>query len=152
VKFNLLVMVLVSCLVLPFAHGACGDESARTFNGDEALTLAYILKHSPISSKSSTDVTLTMSISKLACLQTNRGVLSDLMPTYACSNPHGVGAITAKSLFDALSELGVFPDATAGHVHERAKDIKCEVNKDGSGGAAINPRCTFTAAWGDECG
>jgi len=151
VKTKALVMVLVSCFILPFANAACGDESVRTFNGDEALTLAYILKHSPIASKTATDATLTMSLSNLTCVQTNRGVLPDLMPTYACSVPNGVGAITAKALFDALSELGVFPEGTMGHVHEQAEDIKCEVNKEGAGGTAINPRCTLTAAWGNEC-
>lgn len=135
-----------------FAKAACGDESSRTFNGDEAITLTYILKNSTIASKSTSGVTVTWSLAKLVCKQTNRGVLPDLMPAYSCSTPSGIGPITAKALFDAMSELGVLPDGAAGHVYETARTIKCKVNKDGSGGTAINPRCTLKAAWGDECG
>ncbi|WP_415062152.1 hypothetical protein [Bdellovibrio sp.] len=148
---------LLSALILillsnSFAKAACGDESSRTFNGDEAITLTYILKNSAIASKSTSGVTVTWSLAKLVCKQTNRGVLPDLMPAYSCSTPSGIGPITAKALFDAMSELGVLPDGAAGHVYETARTIKCKVNKDGSGGTAINPRCTLKAAWGDECG
>ncbi len=149
---KLLLIILVMFLSNSFAKAACGDESSRTFNGDEAITLTYILKNSSIASKSTSGVTVTWSLKKLICKQTNRGVLPDLMPAYSCSTPSGIGPITAKALFDAMSELGVFPDGAAGHVFEMARMIKCKVNKDGSGGTAINPRCTLTAAWGDECG
>lgn len=133
-------------------HAACGDLSSRTFNGDEAVTLTYIFKNSTIATKSTSGNTTTWSLSKLQCGQTNRGVTADLMPAYNCSSPSGVGPITAKALWDAMSEMGVMPDGATGHVYEYAKSIKCKVNKDGSGGEAINPRCTLTAAWGDECG
>lgn len=144
--------VFILCLDYSVAEAACGDESTRTFNGDEAITLTYILRNSPIATKSTSGNTVKWSLTKLVCRQTNRGVLPDLMPRYSCSIPSGVGAITAKSLFDAMSEMGVFPDGAAGHFFEQAKNIKCRLNKDGSGGTAINPRCTLTAAWGDECG
>lgn len=134
------------------AQAACGDESTRLFSGDEAITLTYILKNSSIATKSTSGNTVTWSLAKLVCRQTNRGVLPDLMPAYDCSTPSGIGPITAKALFDAMSELGVLPDGAAGHVYEQAKTIKCKVNKDGSGGTAINPRCSLRAAWGDECG
>lgn len=133
-------------------EAACGNESARTFNGDEAITLTYIFKNSSIASKSTSGNTVTWSLSKLICRQTNRGVLHDLMPAYDCSTPSGIGSITAKALFDALSELGVFPDGAAGHVYEQAKSIKCQVNKNGAGGTTINPRCAFTAARGAPSG
>ncbi|WP_413944381.1 hypothetical protein [Bdellovibrio sp. HCB-162] len=151
-KTYLLLTALVSMFQFSTAHAACGDLSERTFNGDEAITLTYILKNSLIASKSTSGVTVTWSLSKLNCRQTNRGVLPDLMPAYMCAKPSGVGKITAKTLFDAMSEMGVYPDGAAGHVIEEATNIKCQVNKDGSGGTAINPRCTLKAAWGDECG
>jgi hypothetical protein len=147
---NLLVLSLFGFSLS--AHAACGDESTRTFSGDEAVTLTYILKNSSIASKSTSGVTTTWSLPKLVCRQTNRGVLPDLMPAYDCSIPSGIGKITAKALFDALSELGVYPDGTTGHVNETARSIKCKVNKDGSGGTSINPGCILKAAWGDECG
>ncbi|MDG0816291.1 hypothetical protein [Bdellovibrio svalbardensis] len=147
----ILSVILVSGLYSS-AQAACGDESSRSFMGDEAITLTYILKNSTIAVKSTSGNTTTWSLAKLVCRQTNRGVMPDLMPVYNCSTPSGIGPITAKSLFDAMSELGVMPDGSAGHVNEQAKTIKCKVNKDGSGGTAINPRCTLIAAWGDECG
>lgn len=145
-------LFFVTILSATWAKAACGDESLRMFNGDEAITLTYILKNSGIAAKSTSGVTITWSLAKIVCRQTNRGVLPDLMPAYNCQNPLGIGPVTAKALFDAMSELGVFPDGAAGHVSEQARLIKCKVNKDGSGGTAINPRCTLTAAWGDECG
>lgn len=151
-RTKLSVVILISFLNYSLAYAACGDESTRTFNGDEAITLTYIFKNSAIASKSTSGNTVTWSLSKLVCRQTNRGVLPDLMPVYACSTPSGIGPITAKALFDAMSELGVFPDGAAGHVYEQAKTLVCKVNKDGSGGTAINPRCSLKAAWGDECG
>ncbi|WII70794.1 hypothetical protein QJS83_10010 [Bdellovibrio sp. 22V] len=134
------------------ATAACGDESTREFLGDEAITMTYILKNSSIAHKSTSGNVVTWTVSKLVCRQTNRGVLPDLMPDYKCSTPSGVGKITAKALFDAMSEMGVMPDGAAGHVYEQARTIKCSVNKNGSGGTSINPRCTMKAAWGDECG
>lgn len=148
---KILLAFFISVLLSSLSYAACGDESSRTFNGDEAVTLTYLLKNSSIASKSTAGVTTTWSLSKLVCVQTNRGVLPDLMPAYKCTTPSGIGKITAKALFDALSEMGVFPDGAAGHVYEQVKSIKCKVNNDGSGGTAINPRCTFTAAWGNEC-
>lgn len=148
----ILVTFALSLGASSWAHAECGVESLRTFNGDEAVTLTYILKNSLIATKSTSGATVTWKLSKLVCRQTNRGVLPDLMPSYMCSTPSGIGPITAKSLFDAMSELGVMPDGAAGHVYETARSIKCEVNKDGSGGFAINPRCTIRAVWGDECG
>ncbi|MGZ3749038.1 MAG: hypothetical protein ACXWRE_16175, partial [Pseudobdellovibrionaceae bacterium] len=133
------------------AQAACGDESTRIFNGDEAITLTYILKNSSLASKTTAGNTVTWSLARLVCKQTNRGVLPDLMPAYSCSPPSGVGPITAKALFDAMSELGVYPDGAAGHIYESANSIVCEVNQDGSGGTAINPRCSLRAAWGNEC-
>lgn len=147
-----LVLIILSIFQFSRAYGACGDESVRTFKGDEAISLTYILKNTTIATKTVVGNTTTWSLSKLICRQTNRGVLPDLMPTYECSTPSGIGPITAKSLFDALSELGVFPEGAAGHIFEQAKLIKCRVNNDGAGGTAINPRCTLKAAWGDECG
>lgn len=142
-------------LILAFgfqtAHGACGDLVPRTFNGDEAVTLTYIFKNSSIASKSTSGGVVTWSLANLQCRQTNRGVEPDLMPVYVCTTPSGIGPITAKALFDALSEMGVFPDGAAGHVYEVAKSIKCQVNKNGAGGDSVNPRCTLTAAWGDAC-
>jgi|GEM_PF-1938649 len=147
------LMAVVGAVALPSAvFAACGDMSTRVFNGDEAVTLTYILKNSPIAKKKTSGNVVTWSVADLQCRQTNRGVLPDLMPDYNCTKPSGVGKITAKALFDALSEMGVMPDGAAGHVFEEAKDIKCKVNKDGSGGTSINPRCMITAAWGDECG
>lgn len=150
-KLKLIFVALIASLNYSFAQAACGDESTRTFNGDEAITLTYILRNSSFASKTTNGVTVSWSLKKLVCRQTNRGVLPDLMPTYNCTIPSGVGRITAKALFDAMSELGVFPDGAAGHVYEQAKSIVCAVNKDGSGGTAINPRCSLKAAWGDEC-
>lgn len=149
---KIFVLFIVFLLGSTGAKAACGDESTRTFNGDEAITLTYILKNSSIAHKSTSGVTVTWSLPKLVCRQTNRGVLPDLMPAYKCTTPSGIGPVTAKALFDAMSELGVFPDGAAGHVFETAREIKCRVNKDGSGGTAINPRCGIKAAWGDECG
>ncbi|WP_413586623.1 hypothetical protein [Bdellovibrio sp. HCB274] len=139
-------------LVADIASAACGDMSSRTFKGDEAVTLGYILKNSAIAQKTVNGDDTTWTIATLTCTQTNRGVLPDLMPAYVCSPPAGVGPITAKALFDALSEMGVMPDATTGHVHENAKDVKCTINKNGTGGTEANPTCSMTAAWGDECG
>lgn len=150
-KIRLIFVGLFCCLNYSLANAACGDESVRNFNGDEAVTLTYILKNSSIANKSTSGNTVTWSLSKLICRQTNRGVLPDLMPAYRCTKPSGIGAITAKALFDAMSELGVLPDGAAGSVFEQAKSIVCKVNKDGSGGTAINPRCSLKAAWGDEC-
>lgn len=151
-KPKLIFIFVIASFLHSLAQAACGDVSSRTFNGDEAVTLTYVLKNSSIASKTTSGNTVTWSLAKLICRQTNRGVLPDLMPAYNCTTPSGIGPITAKSLFDALSELGVLPDATTGHVYEQALSIKCKVNTDGSGGFAINPRCTFKAAWGDECG
>lgn len=151
-KLPLFSAFIVSLSLGSVAHAACGDESSRIFNGDEAVTLTYVLRNSPWASKSTSGKTTTWSVSTLTCTQTNRGVLPDLMPAYKCSSPSGVGPITAKSSWDAMSELGVMPDATTGHVTHQARTIKCKVNGDGSGGLDINPRCTMKAAWGDECG
>ncbi len=145
-----LTMILMSGLYSQ-AQAACGDITSRTFNGDEAVTLTYIFKNSSVASKSTSGNTVTWSLSALTCRQTNRGVLPDLMPVYACTTPSGIGPITAKALFDAMSEMGVLPDGAAGHVYEQAMAIKCKVNSNGAGGTAINPRCTFKAAWGDQC-
>lgn len=151
-SWKLLTIIPLSCVFHLQVYAACGDESFRTFNGDEAITLTYILKNSSIATKTTSGAIVTWSLAKLICRQTNRGVLPDLMPVYSCTTPSGVGPIAAKALFDAMSELGVFPDGAAGHVYEQAKNIKCKLNKYGSGGMAINPRCTLKAAWGDECG
>lgn len=150
-KMKVILSLILTCGLYSQAQAACGDVSSRTFNGDEAISLTYIFKNSTVASKSTSGNTVTWSLAKLTCRQTNRGVLPDLMPAYNCSVPSGIGPITAKSLFDAMSELGVLPDGAAGHVFEQATSIKCKVNKDGSGGTAINPRCTLKAAWGDEC-
>jgi hypothetical protein len=151
-KLKLIFSILITTFINSMAQAACGAESIRTFNGDEAVTLTYILKNSSIATKGTSGVTVTWSLSKLICRQTNRGVLPDLMPAYNCTTPLGIGPVTAKALFDAMSELGVYPDGSAGHVNEQAKSIKCKVNTDGSGGNSMNPRCTMKAAWGDECG
>ncbi|MGZ3770509.1 MAG: hypothetical protein ACXVCP_10270 [Bdellovibrio sp.] len=148
---KLVCIFLISFLGHSFAQAACGDQTVRVFNGDEAVTLTYILKNSSIATKTTSGNTVKWSLNKLICRQTNRGVLPDLMPVYDCSTPSGIGRITAKALFDAMSELGVFPDGAAGHVYEEADSIACSVNKDGSGGTAINPRCSLKAAWGDQC-
>ncbi len=134
------------------AHAACGDLSKREFKGDEAVTLGYILKNSSIAQKTHDGDNTTWTIAELHCVQTNRGVMPDLMPAYKCTPPAGVGPITAKALFDALSEMGVMPDGTTGHVHELAKQVKCTINKNGTGGTDVNPTCSMKAAWGDECG
>ncbi|WP_413560258.1 hypothetical protein [Bdellovibrio sp. HCB209] len=143
--------VLAILMFQQIASAACGDASPRTFKGDEALTLGYILKNSSIAQKSFNGDDVTWTITDLHCIQTNRGVLPDLMPAYSCSPPSAVGPITAKALFDALSEMGVLPDGTTGHVHEKATQVKCTINKNGAGGTDVNPTCSMTAAWGDEC-
>ncbi|WP_413577556.1 hypothetical protein ACLVWU_04115 [Bdellovibrio sp. HCB290] len=139
-------------LTSEIASAACGDMSSRTFKGDEAVTLGYILKNSAIAQKTTNGDDTTWTITELKCTQTNRGVLPDLMPAYVCTPPAGVGPITAKALFDAMSEMGVMPDATTGHVHESANEVKCTINKNGTGGTDVNPTCSMKAAWGDECG
>lgn len=143
--------VLAAFTFIQGASAACGDASSRTFAGDEALTLGYILKNSSIAQKTFNGDDTTWTIAELRCTQTNRGILPDLMPAYACTPPTGVGPITAKALFDALSEMGVMPDATTGHVHEVATEVKCTINKNGAGGTDVNPTCSMKAAWGDEC-
>ncbi|WP_413294991.1 hypothetical protein ACLSU7_07765 [Bdellovibrio sp. HCB185ZH] len=135
-----------------YASAACGDLSTREFKGDEAVTLGYILKNSNIATKTYDGDNTIWTIADLQCVQTNRGILPDTMPAYKCTPPAGVGPITAKALFDALSEMGVMPDGTTGHVTEVAKEVKCTINKNGTGGTAVNPTCSMKAAWGDECG
>jgi hypothetical protein len=144
-------IVLMAIVSHSIAKADCGEVSTRTFNGDEAVTLTYILKNSPFATKTTAGSTITWSVGTLTCHQTNRGVLPDLLPTYDCTTPAGIGPITAKALFDAMSELGVLPDGAAGHVYEQAKKIRCRVNTTGAGGMAMNPRCSMKAAWGDEC-
>jgi hypothetical protein len=151
-NFKILVPIVILNVFLSTANAACGDESFRTINGDEAISLTYVLKNSNIARKTVSGVTATWSLARLVCRQTNRGVLPDLMPAYNCTVPAGIGPIAAKALFDAMSELSVYPEGTTGHVNEQAKSIQCKVNTNGSGGDAINPRCRFKAAWGDECG
>jgi hypothetical protein len=133
------------------AKAACGDESIRTINGDEAISLTYVIKNSSFAKKTVVGETVTWFLQRLVCRQTNRGVLPDRMPAYNCTVPSGAGPITAKAFFDALSELSVYPESEPGHVTERASSIQCQVNSNGAGGDAINPRCRFKAAWGDEC-
>lgn len=149
-KWILFIILLTTTFTK--AQAVCGVESFRTFDGDEAVTLAYILKNTSIATKHTSGSNVTWKLTQLNCRQTNRGVMPDLMPVYACPTPGGVGAITAKSLFDAMLELGVLPDGAAGHVFQAAKSIRCQLNKNGSGGTAINPRCILKAAWADECG
>ena len=150
-KYRFVFSAILVFFSYSLSQAACGDESTRTFNGDQAISLTYILKNSAFASKSTSGNTTTWSLANLVCKQTNRGVLPDLMPTYSCTPPSGVGPLAAKDLFDAMSELGVMPDGAAGHVYETAKMIKCKVNTNGAGGTAINPRCSLKAAWGDQC-
>ncbi|UYL07262.1 hypothetical protein B9G69_009405 [Bdellovibrio sp. SKB1291214] len=151
--FKQTVLTVVSVFAFSqFASAACGDMSKREFKGDQAVTLGYLLKNSSIAKKTFNGDDTTWTIDELHCVQTNRGVLPDLMPAYSCTPPTGVGPITAKSLFDAMSEMGVMPDGTTGHVHETAKEMKCTINKNGTGGTDVNPTCSMVAAWGDECG
>lgn len=147
------MLFIVSAILLSFqgAHAACGDETVREFVGDEAVTLAYNVRYSSISKKKTDGNYVSWSIKKLVCVQTNRGVLPDTMPLYRCTTPSGVGKITAKALWDSMSELGVMPDGATGHVYHAASDIKCQVHKYGDGGNSANPHCWVKAAWGDQC-
>lgn len=150
-NFKTLGLLFSILIANPLAHGACGDLETRTIKGDEAVTLTYVLRYSPISTKTTVGTQVAWSVPKVTCAQTNRGVEADLMPNYSCMTPSGVGKITAKSLWDAMSELGVMPDATTGHVYHEIRNTKCKVDKNGAGGMANNPTCVITAAWGDEC-
>lgn len=148
---KMMSLFLVAFIVGAMAHAACGDFETRTIKGDEAVTLTYVLRNSSISTKTTVGATVTWSVANVICVQTNRGVEADLMPRYKCTSPSGVGSITAKSLWDAMSELGVMPDATTGHVYHQIKSTKCKVDKNGAGGMGENPSCNVTAAWGDQC-
>ncbi|WP_413580593.1 hypothetical protein [Bdellovibrio sp. HCB288] len=144
--------IFVSLIIAESASAACGDMSPRTFKGDDAVTLAYILKNSPIGKKTINGDDTTWTVTEMKCTETNRGVQPDLMPAYECKPPLAVGPITAMALFEALDDMDVMPDATTGHVNQIAKDISCTINKNGAGGIANSPTCMMTAAWEDECG
>jgi len=150
-KFKIILFLPLIAGFIQNAKAACGDMTPRTFNGDEAVSLTYILKNSSIATKTTVGNVVTWSLPNLVCRQANRGVYPDLMPVYDCSIPSGIGPITAKSLFDTMSEMGVLAEGTTGHLNEQITHIKCRLNKNGAGGEAINPRCVFTAAWGDQC-
>ncbi|ASD62927.1 hypothetical protein [Bdellovibrio bacteriovorus] len=148
---KLIIILSLILLGVQNSYAACGDETVREFVGDEAVTMAYNVRYASFSKKKTSGDYVSWSIKKLVCVQTNRGILPDTMPTYSCSSPSGVGKITAKAMWDSMSELGVMPDATTGHVYHQAKDIKCQVHKEGDGGTSANPHCWVTAAWGDQC-
>ncbi|MEK2690214.1 hypothetical protein [Bdellovibrio sp. GT3] len=151
--FNKAVLGCVGLLLITeTVSAACGDMLPKTFKGDDAVTLAYILKNSPIAKKTFSGGDTTWTITELKCTQTNRAVQPDLMPAYECKPPAAVGPVTAMALFETLDEMDVMQDATTGHVNQSAKDISCTINKNGNGGIANNPTCTMTAAWEDDCG
>lgn len=150
-RSNIIMTVLATALVCSTGQAVCGTESFRTISGDSAISLTYILKHTSLAAKLVAGNSITWSLANLVCRQTNRGMVPDLMPVFACSPPASVGPITAKALFEALSDLGVYGEGAAGHIYEQAKSIQCKLNKNGVGGTATNPRCTLKAAWADEC-
>ncbi|KYG60469.1 hypothetical protein AZI85_13475 [Bdellovibrio bacteriovorus] len=134
------------------AQADCGDEVTREFSGDEAVTMAYLLKNTNFAKKTNEGYVATWTLPDLQCVQTIRGVNPDVLPTFSCSKPAKVGLIAAKDFFDALAELGVMPEGGMSQVNIKAKNIICKVHRKGEGGYAVNPRCSVTARWGDECG
>ncbi|KHD89978.1 MAG: hypothetical protein OM95_00120 [Bdellovibrio sp. ArHS] len=146
--------------VIPFAvslfsfvaRADCQDVLARDFNGDEAVTMTYLLKNSNFAKKTNVGYDIVWTLAELQCVQTIRGVNTDLLPTFSCAKPAKAGLLASKMFFEALSEMGVMPEGGMSHVNIGAKNIVCKVNRKGEGGYAINPRCSVTAMWADECG
>ncbi len=150
-NFIIILFTTLYVLASSLTHASCGDESVRTFKGDSAVAITYLFKNSTFAHKVTSMTALTWTLTKLTCSQSNRGVLPDLMPTYICAAPSGMGPITSEAFFDAMSELGILQEGAAGHIYGQAKGISCKLDKDGTGGTTLNPTCSIKAAWADEC-
>ena len=141
------------------AAGSC-DPSTRTLSGDKAQAFMMAMKAAgfkspmtgalPTQSTPSATAVFHYHLGPLGCEASDAGVEEDGLSSYNCNSiPKGVAnnSATAKIIFDALSDLGVFADGGMSHSYLTASNVGCSV----TAGNTFAYGCVVTAVWADTC-